>query len=198
MVNFTNPGILGDATNFRWYYEVIYFILYSLIQRIRLMIFEKLVHMEVGWFDEPGHSSGAIGARLSADAATIRGLVGDALGLLVQNIGSAVAALLIAFLASWQLAFNTNCKISGKNAIFFNFSTYLQLLSRPIFLTFSYNFLTHLLNPPVDQSSLISLRPSRSIPNNMKHSWTTLSHTQAKHTKSKLVRFAFLTFFLLL
>ncbi|PON60814.1 ABC transporter [Trema orientale] len=77
----------------------------KLTQRIRLMCFEKVVHMEVGWFDEPGHSSGAIGARLSADAATIRALVGDALGLLVQNIGSAVAGLVIAFLASWQLAF---------------------------------------------------------------------------------------------
>ncbi|XP_062097770.1 ABC transporter B family member 11-like [Humulus lupulus] len=76
----------------------------KLIQRIRLMCFKKLVHMEVGWFNEPGHSSGAIGARLSADAATIRALVGDALGLLVQNIGSAVAGLLIAFLANWQLA----------------------------------------------------------------------------------------------
>ena len=77
----------------------------KLIQRIRLMCFEKVVHMEVGWFDEPDHSSGAIGARLSADAATIRALVGDALGQLVSNIASAVAGLLIAFIASWQLAF---------------------------------------------------------------------------------------------
>ena len=77
----------------------------KLIQRIRLMCFEKVVNMEVGWFDEPQHSSGAIGARLSADAATVRALVGDALGLLVQNIASAISGLLIAFLASWQLAF---------------------------------------------------------------------------------------------
>ena len=77
----------------------------KLIQRIRLMCFEKIVHMEMGWFDEPEHSSGALGARLSADAAIVPALVGDALGLLVQNISSAVTALLIAFLASWQLAF---------------------------------------------------------------------------------------------
>ena len=61
--------------------------------------------MEVGWFDEPEHSSGAIGARLSADAASVRALVGDALGLLVQNIATALAGLIIAFVASWQLAF---------------------------------------------------------------------------------------------
>ncbi|KAF8024403.1 hypothetical protein BT93_F1556 [Corymbia citriodora subsp. variegata] len=76
----------------------------KLIERIRLMCFEKVVHMEVSWFDEPDHSSGAIGARLSADAALVRALVGDALAQIVQNIASAVAGLVIAFAASWQLA----------------------------------------------------------------------------------------------
>ncbi|GLT31783.1 hypothetical protein SLA2020_064920 [Shorea laevis] len=77
----------------------------KLIQRIRSMCFEKVVHMEIGWFDEPTHSSGSIGARLSADAATMRALVGDALAQIVQNTASAVAGLVIAFTASWQLAF---------------------------------------------------------------------------------------------
>ncbi|KAF2292301.1 hypothetical protein GH714_018734 [Hevea brasiliensis] len=76
----------------------------KLIQRIRSMCFEKVVHMEVGWFDEPEHSSGAIGARLSADAALVSTLVGDALAQMVQNIASAVAGLVIAFIASWQMA----------------------------------------------------------------------------------------------
>ncbi|KAJ8445541.1 hypothetical protein Cgig2_012429 [Carnegiea gigantea] len=76
----------------------------KLIQRIRSMCFEKVVNMEVNWFDEPEHSSGAIGARLSADAASVRALVGDALGLLVQNLATAIAGLLIAFLANWQLS----------------------------------------------------------------------------------------------
>ncbi|XP_021738589.1 ABC transporter B family member 11-like [Chenopodium quinoa] len=76
-----------------------------LIQRIRSMCFEKAVHMEVGWFDEPNHSSGAVGARLSADAAIVRALVGDTLALTVQNIATAVAGLLIAFTANWILAF---------------------------------------------------------------------------------------------
>jgi ATP-binding cassette subfamily B (MDR/TAP) protein 1 len=76
----------------------------KLIKRIRKMCFEKVVHMEVSWFDEAEHSSGAIGARLSTDAASIRALVGDALGLLVENIATAIAGLVIAFVASWQLA----------------------------------------------------------------------------------------------
>ncbi|KAK0581681.1 hypothetical protein LWI29_016795 [Acer saccharum] len=76
----------------------------KLIRRIRSICFEKVVHMEVSWFDEPSHSSGAIGSRLSADAASVRALVGDALGLIVQNISTAIAGLVIAFIASWQLA----------------------------------------------------------------------------------------------
>jgi ATP-binding cassette subfamily B (MDR/TAP) protein 1 len=77
----------------------------KLVQRIRSMCFEKVVRMEVGWFDETENSSGAIGARLSADAATVRGLVGDALAQTVQNLASVTAGLVIAFVASWQLAF---------------------------------------------------------------------------------------------
>ncbi|KAM1103452.1 hypothetical protein ACFX19_012141 [Malus domestica] len=75
-----------------------------LIKRVRSMCFEKVVYMEVSWFEDPEHSSGAIGARLSADVAYLRGLVGDALGLLVQNLATAIAGLHIAFVANWQLA----------------------------------------------------------------------------------------------
>ncbi|MCI30022.1 ABC transporter B family member, partial [Trifolium medium] len=65
----------------------------KLIQRIRKVCFEKVVHMNVSWFDEAEHSSGSLGARLSTDAASVRALVGDALGLLVQNISSVIAGL---------------------------------------------------------------------------------------------------------
>ncbi|XP_035548260.1 ABC transporter B family member 11-like isoform X2 [Juglans regia] len=76
----------------------------KLIRRIRLMCFKKVVYMEVSWFDEADHSSGALGARLSADAASVRGLVGDALALLVENLATAIAGLVIAFTANWILA----------------------------------------------------------------------------------------------
>ncbi|XP_074579514.1 ABC transporter B family member 4-like [Curcuma longa] len=76
----------------------------KLIRRIRLMTFEKVVSMEIEWFDNPENSSGAIGARLSADAAIVRSLVGDALALIVENITTLVAGLAIAFIANWQLS----------------------------------------------------------------------------------------------
>lgn len=49
--------------------------------------------------------SGAIGARLSSEASTVKILVGDALSLVVQNIATVIAALVIAFIANWILAF---------------------------------------------------------------------------------------------
>ncbi|RZC49971.1 hypothetical protein C5167_018397 [Papaver somniferum] len=76
----------------------------KLIKRIRSMCFKKVVHMDISWFDEPEHSSGAIGARLSTDAATVRSLVGDALGLLIENIATLIFGLGVAFLANWKLA----------------------------------------------------------------------------------------------
>ncbi|KAH9731006.1 ABC transporter B family member 11 [Citrus sinensis] len=66
----------------------------KLIQRIRSMCFEKVIHMEVSWFDEPEHSN----------AASVRALVGDALARIVQNISTAAAGMIIAFTASWELA----------------------------------------------------------------------------------------------
>ncbi|KAK2645594.1 hypothetical protein Ddye_020789 [Dipteronia dyeriana] len=76
----------------------------KLIKRIRSMCFKKVVYMEVSWFDDPDHSSGVIGARLAIDSACVRSIVGDALALLVQNISTVIAGLVIAFEANWQLA----------------------------------------------------------------------------------------------
>lgn len=76
----------------------------KLVRRIRSMCFEKVVRMEVGWFDEQENSSGAISARLYADAATVSALVGDTLAQIVQDAATAVAGLVIAFTACWQLA----------------------------------------------------------------------------------------------
>ncbi|XP_024020533.1 ABC transporter B family member 9 isoform X2 [Morus notabilis] len=76
----------------------------KLVQRIRSLTFEKVIHQEISWFDDPANSSGAIGARLSSDASTIRSLVGDALALIVQNIATITSGLIISFTANWILA----------------------------------------------------------------------------------------------
>ncbi|KAL9232234.1 hypothetical protein vseg_007365 [Gypsophila vaccaria] len=83
----------------------------KLIRRIRYLCFEKIVHQEVKWFDDPANSSGAIGARLATDAANVRSLVGDQLALIMQNIATIAAALIIAFTANWLLSLVLLCVV---------------------------------------------------------------------------------------
>ncbi|CAL0334689.1 unnamed protein product [Lupinus luteus] len=68
----------------------------KLIERIRSLTFQKVVHQEI--------SCGAVSARLATDASTVRSLVGDTLALVVQNIATITAGLIIAFSANWILA----------------------------------------------------------------------------------------------
>ncbi|KAI5673623.1 hypothetical protein M9H77_13987 [Catharanthus roseus] len=76
----------------------------KLIRRIRLMCFEKVVNMQISWFDRQENASGTISSRLSVDAISVRSLVGDSLSMLVQNCATAAAGLIIGFGANWQLS----------------------------------------------------------------------------------------------
>jgi ABC-type multidrug transport system fused ATPase/permease subunit len=42
--------------------------------RMRKMAFEAMLRQEMGWFDHPTNNTGALCARLSADAAAIQGV----------------------------------------------------------------------------------------------------------------------------
>uniref|UniRef100_A0A0D6QVL6 Uncharacterized protein n=1 Tax=Araucaria cunninghamii TaxID=56994 RepID=A0A0D6QVL6_ARACU len=75
-----------------------------LVRRLRLATFEKVLYQEIGWFDEAENSSGAISTRLSTDAATVNGMMGETISLLVQNISTIMVGIIIAFIANWQLA----------------------------------------------------------------------------------------------
>ncbi|XP_020181559.1 ABC transporter B family member 11-like [Aegilops tauschii subsp. strangulata] len=83
----------------------------KLIERVRTLSFQNIVHQEVAWFDNPSNSSGALGTRLSIDALNVRRLVGDNLGLIVQSIASLIAGFVIAFMADWRLALIITCVI---------------------------------------------------------------------------------------
>ncbi|GJP35341.1 hypothetical protein CLOM_g19843 [Closterium sp. NIES-68] len=77
---------------------------YSLIRRVRALCFSAVLRQEMAWFDQDENSSGAIGVRLSTDAAQVRGMVGDQLALLVQNLATVILGLVLAFRANWQLS----------------------------------------------------------------------------------------------
>jgi ABC-type multidrug transport system fused ATPase/permease subunit len=62
-----------------------------------------LLVQEVGWHDRPENSSGAVAGRLSSDTLSIRGAVGDQLGIIIQNLACLIAAYTIAFTAGWRM-----------------------------------------------------------------------------------------------
>uniref|UniRef100_A0A0E0CJU1 MDR-like ABC transporter n=1 Tax=Oryza meridionalis TaxID=40149 RepID=A0A0E0CJU1_9ORYZ len=81
----------------------------KLIERIRALSFSRVVYQDIGWFDDPLNSSGAIGARLSADAASVKSIAGDVLSLIVQSISTVLVGIVIAMIANWKLAFIVLC-----------------------------------------------------------------------------------------
>ncbi|CAO2197986.1 unnamed protein product, partial [Urochloa humidicola] len=83
----------------------------KLIERIRTLSFQRIVHQEVSWFDNALNSSGAIGTRLSVDALNVWRLAGDNLSLIVQFITSLTTGFVIAFAADWRLALIITCII---------------------------------------------------------------------------------------
>jgi ATP-binding cassette subfamily B (MDR/TAP) protein 1 len=74
-----------------------------LAQRVRVMMMEALLKQEVAYFDRDANSSGALTSKLSSDAMAIRGQFGDTMGLVVQNLVTMVAGLVIAGINSWRM-----------------------------------------------------------------------------------------------
>ena len=75
-----------------------------LTRRLREQLLEAALRQEIAWFDAPENASGALAARLSADAAHVRGAAGDALGVAAQAATGLGGGLAIAFASGWRLA----------------------------------------------------------------------------------------------
>ncbi|KAF3341840.1 ABC transporter B family member 4 [Carex littledalei] len=118
----------------------------KLVERIRSLSFRSIVRQEVSWFDDPGNSSGKIGARLSVDALNVRRLVGDTLALIVQCLSTLICGFVIAMVANWQLAL----------IITVSLQIYGILLDRPISLYHYINLALYLEHPHVVLSTNIS------------------------------------------
>ena len=58
---------------------------------------------EMAFFDRAENTSGSLTARLGVDTASIRGAVGDQVGVLAQNLTTFVAAYAIAFSSGWKM-----------------------------------------------------------------------------------------------
>ncbi|CBY10476.1 unnamed protein product [Oikopleura dioica] len=75
--------------------------------RLRSQAFAKLLRLDMGYFDEPINSTGALTARLATDAGKVQGATGRRISQIFINIGALGCGLGIAFYYEWRLSLLT-------------------------------------------------------------------------------------------
>ncbi|CAL8368689.1 unnamed protein product [Arctogadus glacialis] len=80
-----------------------------LTRRLRRAGFQAMLRQEVGWFDDPGNSPGALTTRLATDASMVQGATGSQIGMMVNSLTNIGASFIIAFYFSWKLTLVVMC-----------------------------------------------------------------------------------------
>ncbi|CAK4987596.1 unnamed protein product [Aphanomyces euteiches] len=74
-----------------------------LTMRIRGMRFRSMLRQDIGWFDDPKNSSGALTTRLATDSAAIRSMTAVTLNSILMTIATVAVAVGIGFYFSWRM-----------------------------------------------------------------------------------------------
>ncbi|CAK4720726.1 unnamed protein product [Aphanomyces euteiches] len=74
-----------------------------LTMRIRGMCFRSMLRQDIGWFDDPKNSSGALTTRLATDSAAIRSMTAVTLNSILMTIATVAVAVGIGFYFSWRM-----------------------------------------------------------------------------------------------
>ncbi|KAM4025126.1 bile salt export pump-like [Anomaloglossus baeobatrachus] len=80
-----------------------------LTRRLRKIGFQAMMGQEVGWFDDPRNSPGALTTRLATDASQVQGATGSQIGMIVNSLTNIGVAIIIAFYFSWKLSLVIMC-----------------------------------------------------------------------------------------
>nr|XP_024359021.1 ABC transporter B family member 19-like [Physcomitrium patens] len=75
----------------------------NLLKRIRELTFENISKNEISWFDLDGNNSSQLCSRLSTDATTVKGAVGDRISLMISSFSCMLATCVIAFTFQWKM-----------------------------------------------------------------------------------------------
>lgn len=80
-----------------------------LTRRLRKIGFQAMLRQEIGWFDDPNNSPGALTTRLATDASMVQGATGSQIGMIVNSLTNIGASLVIAYYFSWKLSLVVTC-----------------------------------------------------------------------------------------
>ena len=75
----------------------------GLTERLRTKVFDKMLRMHIGWFDEPENLPGILTTRLAVDAQSVNTLTAQSQAAIYQGLSSIITGLCISFTGSWQL-----------------------------------------------------------------------------------------------
>ncbi|KAI2660891.1 Bile salt export pump [Labeo rohita] len=80
-----------------------------LTRRLRKVGFQAMLKQEIGWFDNPMNSPGALTTRLATDASMVQGATGSQIGMIVNSLTNIGASFIIAYYFSWKLSLVVTC-----------------------------------------------------------------------------------------
>uniref|UniRef100_A0A672KEU6 Bile salt export pump-like n=1 Tax=Sinocyclocheilus grahami TaxID=75366 RepID=A0A672KEU6_SINGR len=80
-----------------------------LTRRLRKVGFQAILKQEIGWFDNPINSPGALTTRLATDASMVQGAAGSQIGMIVNSLTNIGASFIIAYYFSWKLSLVVTC-----------------------------------------------------------------------------------------
>ncbi|KAI8078647.1 P-loop containing nucleoside triphosphate hydrolase protein [Halteromyces radiatus] len=72
-------------------------------ERLRHQVFCAYLRQEVGYYDDPENTTGALTTKLAVDAKNVNELITKTWGEIIQTVLTGIAGLIIAFVLSWQL-----------------------------------------------------------------------------------------------